>query len=439
MITRTAVSAAFLLFYTSLFADTWDQVGNSNLSVNLAVKCMVVDSTTNTLYIGGVPGVMRYNGTTWTNMTAGVTLSSIDVMALYNGALYIGGQGLGMGSNCLYKWNGTGWTAITVGMCGPVKAMVVYNNQLLVAGILYGIMGNVNTVGFAAWDGSAWNVFGGGYAGVNPGGALTMKIFSTGLYAGGPLSTLLPLGTALKKYNGSDSWVDPTGGAAANLANIWSMAEYGGGILVGGDFTGGKKLALVSGGGWSTFQGGADSTVFAVQPFHSKLYIGGCFTHVGTAAVACNYVACWDGSTWSPIGSGMGNSQPYVLCMTVYNDKLIVGGQFTRADGKLIANIAQLAEGTPVSKNIRLSVNNRSGIKVHCSPSTITISLPEFIAATGCSFTLFDVQGRALLTKHGAAPDRQLVIVEKHLAQGTFFYNLNAGGKCVESGRIIIY
>lgn len=426
------VIAAALVFSAHLNADTWEQVSNSNMYVNLAVKSMVVDSATNTLYVGGVPGVVKYNGTTWTSMSAGLSMASVDAMTVFNGTLYVGGMGLGTGSNCLYKWNGTGWDAIPVGLCGPVKSMVVYNGQLLVAGITYPIMGNVNTVGFGAWNGSVWSVFGGGYAGWNPGGAVTMKNFSTGLYAGGAGSTLPSGATALKKYDGANSWEDASEGAGINLTNIWSMAEYGGGIIVGGDFSGGKKLALVSGGGWSTFGGGADSTVFAVQPFNSKLYIGGSFTHAGT--VACNYVARWDGAQWEPIGTGMGNSQPYVLCMAVYNNKLIAGGQFTRADGKVIANIAQLVEGTTGIASKQNLVDELSVTRTS-SASSIIFSLPSSSAGPW-KVSFYNARGRTLY-RSIVEVGKHVVVDRKSLGKGIVFYMVALNGTTQKSGSVI--
>jgi len=70
------------------------------------------------------------------------------------------------------------------------------------------------------------------------------------------------------------------------------------------------------------------------------LYAGGRFSTAGNASV--NYIAQWDGSTWSPLGTGV--SGP-VLTMTVFNDgsseALYVGGAFETAGGVAANSIAK--------------------------------------------------------------------------------------------------
>jgi len=66
-----------------------------------------------------------------------------------------------------------------------------------------------------------------------------------------------------------------------------------------------------------------------------NLYIGGSFSVVGEAAA--NRVAKWDGSTWSSLGSGMGdpnpNNRPAVYALAVSGTNLYAGGNFTTAGG----------------------------------------------------------------------------------------------------------
>ena len=56
---------------------------------------------------------------------------------------------------------------------------------------------------------------------------------------------------------------------------------------------------------------------------------GGKFTTAGAAAA--NYIAVWNGSTWSPLGSGMNGE---VNALAVLGANLYVGGEFTAAGGK---------------------------------------------------------------------------------------------------------
>jgi hypothetical protein len=52
-------------------------------------------------------------------------------------------------------------------------------------------------------------------------------------------------------------------------------------------------------------------------------------------------IAKWNGTTWSPLGSGMGGTFPYVYALTVYNNELIAGGQFSTAGGLSTIGIAK--------------------------------------------------------------------------------------------------
>ncbi|MBL0341853.1 MAG: hypothetical protein IPP71_13495 [Bacteroidetes bacterium] len=47
-------------------------------------------------------------------------------------------------------------------------------------------------------------------------------------------------------------------------------------------------------------------------------------------STAVNFLAKWDGTSWSDVNGDMGNQ---VAALTVYNNDLIVGGYFTDADG----------------------------------------------------------------------------------------------------------
>lgn len=67
-----------------------------------------------------------------------------------------------------------------------------------------------------------------------------------------------------------------------------------------------------------------------------RLYVGGYFTFIGS--VAASRVACWDGSTWTALGSGLNG---YVHSLTVLGTDLYAGGDFTEAGGAPAARVAR--------------------------------------------------------------------------------------------------
>ena len=74
------------------------------------------------------------------------------------------------------------------------------------------------------------------------------------------------------------------------------------------------------------------------------LYAGGQFTTAG--GVAANRIAKWNGSSWSPLGSGMNDGYGVsVIALTVFDDgsgpALYAGGYFTTAGGVAANYIAK--------------------------------------------------------------------------------------------------
>ena len=71
------------------------------------------------------------------------------------------------------------------------------------------------------------------------------------------------------------------------------------------------------------------------------LVAGGSFTIAG--GVAANNIARWNGSSWSPIGSGLnpGVNASVAALAALPSGELIVGGDFTTADGLLVQHIAR--------------------------------------------------------------------------------------------------
>jgi hypothetical protein len=67
----------------------------------------------------------------------------------------------------------------------------------------------------------------------------------------------------------------------------------------------------------------------------SNVYAGGPFATAGGSAA--KYIAKWDGSTWTALGSGMNQ---YVYALAVSGSDLYAGGKFTTAGGKVSGYVA---------------------------------------------------------------------------------------------------
>jgi len=90
-------------------------------------------------------------------------------------------------------------------------------------------------------------------------------------------------------------------------------------------------IAKFDGTSWSAVgsgMGGPTQNVFALTEYNFKLYAGGFFTTAGGNLV--HYIAKWDGNNWSSLGSGMNGD---IHTLITYNNQLYAGGWFNSANG----------------------------------------------------------------------------------------------------------
>jgi hypothetical protein len=93
---------------------------------------------------------------------------------------------------------------------------------------------------------------------------------------------------------------------------------------------------------WSAMPGGGmNGWVYATTVYNGDLIVGGLFTTAG--GVPANYIARWDGTTWTSLGSGLNGK---VNALAVFNGNLVVAGEFTSAGGIGVNFIAQWNDAT---------------------------------------------------------------------------------------------
>jgi hypothetical protein len=94
-------------------------------------------------------------------------------------------------------------------------------------------------------------------------------------------------------------------------------------------------IAAWNGSTWSALGAGMDNDVYALAVSGTTLYAGGGFTNAG--GVTATNIAKWNGSAWLALGAGM-DSDVYALAVNGTN--LYVGGSFTTAGGVTAKRIA---------------------------------------------------------------------------------------------------
>ena len=142
----------------------------------------------------------------------------------------------------------------------------------------------------------------------------------------------------LAAWNGS-GWSGA--GTGVEGIGVYALANYGGDLIVGGEFTAvnsvtALNLAYSMVFTWAEFGGGANGGVLAFQDYDGDLMTGGLFTTLG--ATPHNQIAAWGGSSWSALGTGIGGGG--VLGFGAWQGDLIVAGLFSSMDGESAENVA---------------------------------------------------------------------------------------------------
>ncbi len=295
------------------------------------------DSCTKTWQPLGTGATNGLNGWVWGLATIGTNL--------YVGGLFTTAGGIVV--NRIAKWNGSNWSALAgsggIGVDGPVTALLVRGTDLYVSG-WFTHAGGIPALNIAKWDGTNWTALG---AGLSATGAVqAMAIMGNTLYA-------------------TSNILDPALGGPGNLIAKWDLTTLtwspfavmndavetflvdGTNLYAGGQFTiiGGvaaNNIAKWNGTVWSPLGSGTDYYIggAGLKMMSGILYTGGRFTHAG--GNAANYIAKWDGSAWSSFGTGINNGMDAsVESFAVMGTDLIASGGFTTAQGVSAYSIAK--------------------------------------------------------------------------------------------------
>jgi trimeric autotransporter adhesin len=254
--------------------------------------------------------IQKWNGSSW-SILGGSNGYCGNCLIVYNNQLIAGGVKVTQGGdtvNYIVRWNGTNWLPLGSGVNGnntfpQVKAMVVYNNELIVGGH-FNTAGGVNAQCIAKWNGTSWSA----------------------------------LGTGIKY-------------------NVYSLIVYNNQLIAGGDFdtAGGvvaHKTARWNGTSWSSLGSGMTGSIPMVRAFiilNNELIAGGTFSSAGE--VSASNIAKWNGTNWSALSSGIsGNSFPNVEALALFNNNLFAGGLFYGAGTYLANNIAKWGTSIGIKK-----------------------------------------------------------------------------------------
>ncbi len=356
--------------------SSWSPLGSGMgqcSGYDVCVSALAVDATGN-LYAGGdfrmaggvyANRVARWDGSTWSILGSGM-YDSVEALAVdAAGNLYAGGNFTnagGVSARNIAKWDGTTWSALGSGMNHWVHALALDAAGYLYAGGWFTTAGGAGVSHIARWTGSTWFPLGSG----TNGEVAALAIDTLGnLYVGGSFTTIEGVGANhIAMWDGT-AWSALGSGVSGGYDPYVSTLalDAAGNLYAGGTFitAGGVSANYVArwdGSAWSSLGSGLNSSVHALAiDSAGNLYAGGWFTTAGD--VHANHIARWDGSSWSALGSGMGGGyETYVHVLAIgANDDVFAGGPFTTAGGVTAEHVARWDGSTwsPVGNGIQVT------------------------------------------------------------------------------------
>lgn len=286
-----------------------------------------------------------YDGS-WSSLGAG-TNGWVGALVPFGNTLFVGGgftQAGGAPASRIGIWDGSVWIPAGSGISGTsVLALATDGVEVTAGGNFYASDGD-EALNVAVWNGAGWSG-----ARSNPGNGLggaracAMLAEPAALVVAGDFTSAGGV-SALRvaRWNGS---VWEALGAGMN-ATVHSLCLFQGEIVAGGDFTladgaPAARIARWDGSSWQPLGSGLNGAVHALAVYDGDLYAGGRFDMAG--GVAVNNIARWDGSVWTDVGGGVEMLGEYadVTALLAYGGSLVVGGEFQMAGGFAIGTIAR--------------------------------------------------------------------------------------------------
>ena len=236
-----------------------------------------------------------------------------------------------------------------------ISGIYYYNNKITVGGNFKKENATILN-GIAQWDGYQWQPMSAGVwwgdgaviDSVGNGGGAFMeyknKFYSAGVFigAGGNINNPLHLASNISNWDGVD-WFPLSQPSSGVNSTCTSLSVYHNNLYLGGwfgasfDSFGSHSTESISKWNDTVFSAVGqlagdflpyyDDAVIDLTVFQNKLIVGGYFTSInGSSYGTYSGIASWDDTSWGALGAGFNDA---VWALTVFNGELYAGGQFT--------------------------------------------------------------------------------------------------------------
>jgi hypothetical protein len=347
---------------------TWSGLLSGTFGISNTVNTIAISGTDvyvggNFTDAGGVTGadyIARWDGATWSGLLSGTfgISNTVNTIAISGTDVYVGGFFLNAGgvpgANNIARWDGANNTWNLVGGASAINNFVntiaISGTEVYVGGNFTGAGGVPNADYIARWNGTTWSGLLSGTFGISN-TVIAIALSGADVYVGGvfPNAGGVSGANGIARWNSASNTWNLVGAANAINAAVQDIKVSGSSVYIGGQFTnaGGNNAndhltrwtgsAFVPPGSETTRP--LNGTVSAVVVSGTEVYVGGNFTNAGNVPGA-DYVAKWNGTTWSGLLSGtVGiNSPAVVTTIALSGTDVLVGGFFSNAGGVTGAN-----------------------------------------------------------------------------------------------------
>jgi hypothetical protein len=358
----------FILSYNISDAQTWSKLGTGisglNAVGNGGPNNMCVDKNGN-VYVAGwdwdmsldsnyqYANVYKWDGTAWSELGSGINAlnSYVGFGGAHIGSLCVDSNsnvyvcaGDDTGATYIAKWNGISWTSL-----GGTTPFLQYEPMAMCSdknGALYVVCDSFDTVfhvRLEKWDGISWTVVDTGSSPFHINNHINTMFIDTmnNIFIGGTFTDGATYGTGnvcVAKWNGI-SWSEVGAGIAPQYMNdieIFALLpDTSGNLYAAGNFRNSSNKCYVAkwdGTTWSELGTGASAmnandAIFSLcwDP-GGNLYAGGAFNDTtlaitvtlpnDTEVIHPSYVAKWNGTGWSQLAPNSLNANNWIMSLS---------------------------------------------------------------------------------------------------------------------------
>ncbi len=396
---------------------------------------------------GNIPseGMAYWDGTQWKDLALNSTNSNRMALLINNGELLLGGRLSlkGNGSSLpLLKLNGNAWVNVygvtTANSLGSINDMIVYKNELYVAGQLQRIGGKY-VKNIAKWDGVAWSDVGGGCGGaVNE--ISSLAILNDELYVGGFFTNAgTKVATHVAKWDGT-SWFALDSGV--HQGAVSKIVAFKNNLIVIGGFTQAGSYAHLSdiyngsakwdGSKWSRINGFMELAYeSAIQEYRGELFIGTTLNSK-TKTINDTVIMSWDGTNYT---NRLG-ADAEIYGLSVVNDKLIITGEFNHI---LTNNISKMASYYLDPVGVSNTKVNRSTFNIYPNPTTSQLNISNLSNYKNVRISIRNSLSEKVKEMDVDFTNNDCTISMEGLSMGIYFIQFFEEDVLVDTQKFIVY